>query len=162
VPYSLTLIMDTPTIIALVAVAGSIATAVMTYIMTKSGVSREVIDNYKDLDKQNKDQLNEWKARTTKCEDLHREAIAKMGNMQGQLDTTLSILKDRNPETTKFMEYLTAVASRSDLFMDNSSKREDGILKALTEIGAFMKSLNDHMKNPSTTVNVSTPSPTPA
>lgn len=154
--------MDTQTftfIAAVVAVIGTVATAIMTFLRTKSSVSGEVIKNYEVLDRQNKEQLEEWKDRTKKCEDLHRENLEKMGNMKGQLDTTLNILKDRNPETTKFMEYLTQVAQRSDTFMSNSGAREEKILNALTQISTFMQSINDNMKppSPSTTVNVTTP-----
>lgn len=145
---------------ASVTVIGAVATAFMTFLRTKGSVATEVISNYKTLDEQNKRELEDWKDRTKKCEDLHRDAIDKMGQMKGQLDTTLSILKDRNPETTKFMEYITSVAQRSDTFMENSASREEKTLIALTEIGTFMKTINDHVnKGPTaTTVNVTTPS----
>lgn len=129
-------------IAAFVAVVGAIATAVMTFMRSRGDLSKEVIINYEALDKQNKEQLNDWKNRTMKCEELHREASAKMGNLQGQLDTTLAILKDRNPETTEFMRYMVQIGKEAEISM-KEGREQRGIL---VEIRDFIHGVNEQMK----------------
>lgn len=130
---------------AFMTVLGAIATAVMTISRVKSGLSKEVIDNYKTLDNQHRDQIDEWKDRTMKCEDLHRDSIGKIGKMQGQLDTYTSMLKDKDPDTLKFRAFMVEVAEKLQASVNSTVGRDDQILGALTEIGSFMRKINDHM-----------------
>ncbi len=145
-------------------VTGAIAAAATNFFTSKRGVTSEVIKNYEVLDKQNKAQLEEWKSRTLKCEDLHREAIGKMGNMQGQLDTTLAILKDRNPETEKFMQYVTGIAAKSENFMSEAiieRAQNNQTLKAIMENGhqqtEILKQLGEFMKGLTTRLAIDQP-----
>lgn len=138
---------------ALVTVVGTLATAIMMFYNSKRGVTAEVIKNYEVLDKQNKAQLEEWKDRTKKCEELHRQSIEKMGNMQGQLDTTLMILKDRNPEMIEFMKQSLATAARAEQYMQEQAeerKQQGMVLQRLLENDGtqtqVLKGIADFMK----------------
>lgn len=158
VTYSLSIMLDTPTIVAIVAVCGSIATVIISLRRERSDIDKKNIDSLLTRVSLVENEKDEVKRRLGVCEEKHAKNLEERGKLQGQLDTALAILKDRNPETETFMKYLTGVAKQSQDFMEGSNRRDEKILNALTQIGDFMKSINDHIGKPSaTTVNVTTP-----
>lgn len=135
------------------ALAISISTAVASIAAVLFALKR----NTSDLDSKNIDSLKtriglveaekeDTKKRLLICEGLHRENLEKQGHMQGVITTLERVLQDRNPETTKFMEYLTKVAERSEAYMKKSDDRDEQTLAGLTAISTFMEKISTHVE----------------
>ena len=101
-----------------------------------------------------KDEIEQLTKRVGTCEQLHRENLKEIGNLQGRNQLLEELFKNRNPETMEFMKYMTGIGQRSESFMAKSDAREDKILTALQQVSSFMGKINDHFaQNPTTVVN---------
>lgn len=130
--------------VAIVSSIGSIALAIMSFRKGTSDIDSKNIASLQTRVTLVEGEKEEVKRRLSVCEDKHAKNLEERGKLQGQLDTTLAILKDRNPETTKFMEYITKVASGSESFMTKADARDQQMIASLTSISGVLEQLNQH------------------
>lgn len=115
-----------------ISVVGAVATAIYSFRRDASGIASDVISTYKE-------RVGQLEDRVTTCEGLHRTNLEEMGRMKGMVTTMESILKDRNPETVKFMDYMTKVALQAEAYMASYTK----VPEILEEIRKSMQDMNN-------------------
>lgn len=112
-----------------------------------NSAASEVIEMYKNRDTLQDKQLTEIKNQ------LERQTgeIGRLNGVIEEKDKRLQILEDiaknRNPEMTKFMEYITKVASESESRMmkqDELMSTFEQLPGILKEIRDFMQKMNNH------------------
>lgn len=143
--------MDLVTVSSFITPVAVIAGVLVFWVKGGNQASTEVLETYKL-------QVEQLKERVSTCEELHRQNLSNIGKLEGMMSTKddrivylETVLKDRNPETTKFMEHISGIANEGKTFMREQSewmKQSIERDKILSEILTFMRQLNSHFPTP--------------
>lgn len=141
---------STALIVSAIAIVGTISTIILTLRRERNDIDKKNVESLMQRVSIVESEKEDVKRRLTICEDRHAKNLEERGKLQGQLETTMNILKDRNPETEKFMAYMTKIGQDAEVSMKEGKEMRS----VLGEIRDFMHNINESMKGRSVTATM--------